>query len=249
MLWTHSGYEIEEFDSLDSTSTQLMKRAAEGAPDGSVVIARSQTAGRGRYGRQFFSPAGSGLYMSILLRKALPMELAMLLTPMVACAVANAIEKVADVSCGIKWVNDIYIDGKKAAGILTETKFDFENELLNYAIVGIGINLTPPADGFAYEIKDIATAIADSFSEEQRHQLICEILNQLDKYLYKLGSKELMEEYRKRSIILGKEIEIRSLTGDRPAIALDIDNNGNLIVRSEFGIEVLSSGEISVRLR
>lgn len=245
----YNGYEIEEFDIIDSTSTLLTERAKNGAKDKSVIIAREQSAGRGRYGRKFYSPKGAGLYMSLLIRKRLPMELAMLLTPMTACAVSRAIEKVTDVRCGVKWVNDIYIDGKKAAGILTETKFDFESKVLEYAVIGIGINLAPPDGGFEDEIAQIATAISDRYDEAMREALIKEILNQLDIYLYKLGSKELMEEYRRRSIILGKDIEIRSLTGDRPARALDIDNNGNLIVESSLGYETLSSGEVSIRMK
>lgn len=244
----YNGYEIEEYEQVTSTNTLLCECAKNGGRDKSVIIAREQSAGRGRYGRKFYSPKGTGLYMSVLIRKKLPMELAMLLTPMTACAVSRAIEKIANIKCGVKWVNDIYIDGKKAAGILTETKFDFDSKVLEYAVIGIGINLAPPDGGFDREIAQIATAILNECSEMKREVLIEEILNQLDIYLYKLGSKELMEEYRRRSIILGKDIEIRSLTGDRPARALDIDDNGNLIVETALGYETLSSGEVSIKL-
>ncbi len=240
-------YTITHFDIIDSTNEYLMWLAKSGERGKVCVTAKAQTAGRGRRGRSFFSPM-NGLYMSLLVSD-LPMDSAMLLTPMTACAVAKAIENITKISVGIKWVNDLYLNGKKLAGILTETKFDFDKHTLDYAVIGIGINLAPPEGGFDGEIKDIATALLDECDDSLQLALCEEILRQIEEYLPRLGSELLIEEYKAKSVILGKEISVRTLDGDYTAAAVDIDLNGNLIVRRDGQLASLSSGEISIRLR
>lgn len=144
---------------LDSTNAEALRRAVDGAPEGTVIVAEEQTAGRGRRGRSFFSPAGTGIYLSILVRPALPAERAHLLTCSAAVAVAEAIEACAGVDASIKWVNDVYCRGKKVAGILTEGSFDLEGGVLQHAVVGIGVNVRPPHAGFPAEIAERAGAV------------------------------------------------------------------------------------------
>ena len=144
---------------LDSTNAEALRRAVDGAPEGTVIVAEEQTAGRGRRGRSFFSPAGTGIYLSILVRPALAAERAHLLTCSAAVAVAEAIEACAGVDASIKWVNDVYCRGKKVAGILTEGSFDLEGGVLQHAVVGIGVNVRPPHAGFPAEIAERAGAV------------------------------------------------------------------------------------------
>ncbi len=145
--------------SLDSTNAEALRRAVDGAPEGTVIVAEEQTAGRGRRGRSFFSPAGTGIYLSILVRPALAAERAHLLTCSAAVTVAEAIEACAGVDASIKWVNDVYCRGKKVAGILTEGSFDLEGGVLQHAVVGIGVNVRPPHAGFPAEIAERAGAV------------------------------------------------------------------------------------------
>lgn len=145
--------------SLDSTNAEALRRAVDGAPEGTVIVAEEQTAGRGRRGRSFFSPAGTGIYLSILVRPALAAERAHLLTCSAAVAVAEAIEACAGVDASIKWVNDVYCRGKKVAGILTEGSFDLEGGVLQHAVVGIGVNVRPPHAGFPAEIAERVGAV------------------------------------------------------------------------------------------
>ena len=239
-------YSVTHFEEIGSTNEYLMSLAKSGERGKVCVAARSQTAGRGRRGRSFSSPK-NGLYMSLLVSK-LPMDSAMLLTPMTACAVARAIENVTGISVGIKWVNDLYLEGKKLAGILTEAKFDFGRHMLDYAVRGIGINLTPPDMGFDEEIRDIATALLDECDESLRLTLCNEILKQVEEYLPRLDSPSLIEEYKARSVILGREISVHAAEGVYKAKAVDIDSRGNLIVEKDGKRLTLSSGEISVRV-
>ncbi|MCQ2431321.1 MAG: biotin--[acetyl-CoA-carboxylase] ligase [Clostridia bacterium] len=238
-------------DALPSTNTVLKQMAGEGAPGGIVLIAREQTAGKGRLGRSFLSPAGSGLYMSLLLRPTLPVDQALRITTAAAVAVSEAIEQVRPGSAAkIKWVNDIYMNERKVCGILTEAGMDLETGLLAYAVLGIGINLLPPPGGFPPEIADIAGSVfAPDGGEADGNLLAAEILNRLARMLCDPCSADLLERYRGRSLLDGREILVRRCTmGDSteiPAVALGIDENAGLRVRYPDGTEEsLSSGEV-----
>ncbi|MGB8454340.1 MAG: biotin--[acetyl-CoA-carboxylase] ligase [Anaerocolumna sp.] len=242
---------LEVHKSVTSTNTLLKEMASEGAPEGTILIAEEQTGGRGRLGRNFYSPAQTGIYMSILLRPKLTVEDALYITTSAATAVAKAIEEVTGCDAKIKWVNDIYCYGKKVCGILTEAGVDFEGGGLEYCIVGIGINVTRPREDFPAELKDIAAGIFDTrmYSSDLRSKLVGVILNIFWNYYNEFSNKIFIEEYRMRSLIIGKEINV--LTGDKmqKAFALDIDENARLIVKLPDGeIKALSSGEVSVRL-
>ena len=151
------GLDIIEKDSVTSTNTELIEMAKNGAKEGTVLIASEQTAGKGRTGKSFYSPEGSGVYLSILLRPDFKPEDALFLTTIAAVATAKAIESVSDKEAKIKWVNDVYLDNKKVCGILTESALSSDMEKLDYAVVGIGINLCPPEGGFPDDIKNIAS--------------------------------------------------------------------------------------------
>lgn len=243
----YHGYKIEYFDEIDSTSTYLVDRAKAGAPGRTVAIANRQTAGRGRRGRSFFSPENTGLYMSVIWRGDYNVETSMLITPAVACAVADGLERVCGKKMGIKWVNDIYSDGKKLCGILTETRFDFEQDKLDYAVIGIGINLCQPKGGFPEELADVATAAFSEYSEDNKTAVIQSVLDNLDEYLPKIASKEFLEEYRRRSVLIGRSVNVIKGESVRPAYVLGIDDNAKLVVKDDSGVYSLDSGEVSVK--
>lgn len=241
---------IEVYKSVMSTNTLLKEMAGEGEEEGKVIIAEEQTRGRGRLGREFYSPSGTGIYMSILLRPKLTVNDALDITTSAAVAVAEAIEAVTGSETKIKWVNDIYCNGKKVCGILTEAGVDFEGGGLEYCIVGIGINVARPLKDFPEELKDIADGIIKSgpYPSNLRSKLTAEILNHFWQYYSELQNKDFIKEYRKRSFLIGREINI--LTGDKKekATALDIDDKARLIVKLDSGeIKTLSSGEVSVK--
>lgn len=237
---------IEARKSLPSTNTELKKLAACGEPEGKVLIANEQTAGRGRMGRSFYSPADSGIYMSVLLRPQLSAEKSVLLTTLAAVSAAKAIEQVCAVPVGIKWVNDLYCNDKKIAGILTEGGINLENGLLEYAVVGIGVNVST-AD-FPEEIKNTAGSVSAGGKQVSRPYLAAQILNRLFADLPKLESKAFLHEYKARSVVLGREIFVIKNGMQIPAVAEDIDENAALLVRYADGrTEKLSSYDISIR--
>ncbi len=236
---------------VGSTNRIVKDLAAAGAPEGLTVIAEEQTEGRGRLGRSFYSPAGTGIYLSMLLRPELVAEKAVLLTVTAAVAVAEAIEEIADREAQIKWVNDVYLDGKKVCGILTEASFSPESAKLAFVTLGIGINVFEPAGGFPADIRDTATSVfaAEPKIEAARNRLIAAILNHFWHYYSNLTDPAIITAYKKRSFVIGKRIMVHTPLGNFPAFALDIDDSGHLLVRFEDGRdEFLDSGEISIRL-
>ena len=242
---------ITVYKEITSTNTVLKELAANGAPEGTVLVAESQTSGRGRLGRNFSSPSDTGIYFSILLRPDLPANDSLFLTISAAVAVARGIESVKECKAGIKWVNDIFIDGLKVCGILTEGAFNMENGGLDYAIVGIGINVLPPEGGFPEELKNIAGAIftRDEDTTNVRSVLVANVLNYFMEYYRNLSNKTFMSEYKKRSILIGQNIYVVTNGSYIPAKALDIDTDCHLIVKFEDGkTKELSSGEVSIRL-
>ena len=243
---TAEGLDLHVYRSITSTNTVLKTMAEEGAPEGRCLVAGEQTAGRGRRGRSFYSPPDSGIYLSVLLRPALQAVDATSITACAAVAVAEAIE------AEIKWVNDIYVDGRKVCGILTEASLDCESGQVNYLIVGIGINTRVPASDFPEELRSIAgSAFGEKPIPELRCRLAAGVLNRLMHYYESLTDKTWFDEYRRRSLVLGKEINILAPGKEpEPAVALDLDRDFALLVRTESGeLRRLNSGEVSVRQR
>ncbi len=236
-------------DCVDSTNTVLKSLAEAGGREGEVLIARRQTAGKGRLGRSFFSPKGTGLYMSVLLRPALAPEHTLFITTAAAVAVAGAVEAVTGRKAGIKWVNDVYLDCRKICGILTEGAMDFAQGRLRYAVLGIGVNLAPPPGGFPEELRSVAGAV---FSEAPPEDVICrlaaEILNRFSRMYRALPDTAFLEEYRARSVLTGLTVTVvqgaREVTGQ----VLGVDNEARLVLRRADGREeAFASGEATLK--
>ena len=238
-------FTLHEFDVVDSTNTTAREMAANGAPEGTVVLARCQRQGRGRFGRKFFSPDGSGIYMSVILR---PTENPLYITTAAAVAVAGAVQAVTDKTVGIKWVNDVYCNGKKVCGILTEgSMVDGKWE---YAVLGIGINLAPPPNGFPADLIHKAGAVWETVpTDSVRDRLVAEILRRFGEFYAALGRKPFLEEYRRLSVLTGKTVKVLAPNGtEREQVTvLEIDDECSLVVKEKDGtVRRLSSGEVSV---
>lgn len=247
LLKTHAfGKKMDVFKSIDSTNNFAKSLAQIGGEHGTVIIAESQTKGRGRLNRNFYSPGG-GVYMSIILRPELSMEDAQLITSCAAAAVARAIQNITGLDAKIKWVNDIFIGGKKVCGILTEAGMNFETGKLDYAVVGIGINVN--TKHFSGELEKIATSLfAETGKTVLRCNLIAEILNVFEQYFEKMHTREFMSEYISRSNVIGREVTVTAPGVSYSAVVVGIDQNARLLVKTQDGEEhILNSGEISVR--
>lgn len=239
---------IHRFDTIDSTNTHLKNLADRGCPAGTAVIARSQTGGRGRLGRSFHSPAGSGIYFSYLLRPNCPPEKLMHLTCAVAVAMCDAVEKATGLRPGIKWTNDLVWGKQKLGGILTE--LGFQDGFVSYAVVGIGINCDQTPDDFPPELRSMATSLSFVTGKAVDKTLLEEaMLNALNAMAENLHQTEaILHAYRQNCITLGQEISV--IRGDqvRHGKALDVDADGALVVEFTDGtIAPVSSGEVSVR--
>lgn len=237
-------------ETIDSTNKEAKKLALEGAPHGTVVVAGCQTEGRGRNGKTFYSPQGSGLYLSMLMRPNMGTSMALRITAAAAVAVCRAIEDVSGKQAGIKWVNDIYCDNKKVCGILTEGISGFESGKIESVVVGIGINHRYPEQGFPPELEPIAGALFAGSVPPQasRNHLAAAIIKNLLWVLEHLDSPTIIKEYQYRSIVIRKKITILQGSETYNATAIAIASDGALIVRLEDGKEQqLRSGEISLR--
>lgn len=241
--------EIEFHREIDSTNRRAKELAMQGAPHGTLVLADSQIAGRGRFARRFHSPAGSGIYASLILRPKLPADRAVMLTAMAAVAVARAIGAVADIGAEIKWVNDVYIGNRKVCGILCEAGLNFENGGMDYVVMGIGVNVAPM--DFPPELEGIATSVSNACGRSiLRQDLLTAMLREIDALQPQLDGAEFMDEYRKRSNVIGREIDVLRGTERFHARALDINDAGNLIIQTPDGnVQALHSGEISIKFK
>ena len=240
---------ITIFEELDSTNNYLKKLGSKGEKENQLVIALSQTGGRGRMGRTFYSPNGTGIYFSLLLHPKFSAEKSLFLTVMAAVSVAETVVKYNKNDVKIKWVNDIYIDGKKVCGILTEGAIN-SNKTLDYAVVGIGINVIAPENGFPEDIKEIATAIFPGNSEENiKEKIVADVVNKFFD-MYNGFDTCFVNRYKEYSYLTGKEINIIQGETTRPATVIDITDDCHLLVKNENGIiEEISSGDVSVRLK
>lgn len=240
---------ITIFDELDSTNNYLKKLGSQGEKENQLVIALSQTGGRGRMGRYFYSPNGTGIYFSLLLHPEFSAEKSLFLTVMAAVSVAETVMKINKNDVKIKWVNDIYIDGKKVCGILTEGAIN-SHKMLDYAVVGIGINVIAPENGFPDDIKEIATAIFPGKTEDYiKEKIVSDVINKFFD-MYNGFDTGFVNRYKEYSYLTGKEINIIQGETTRPATVIDITDDCHLLVKNENGeIEEISSGDVSVRLK
>ncbi len=231
------------YSELISTNLTAKDLGLKGEKSGALIIAERQIGGRGRLGRSFFSEVG-GAYFSLLLRPSLKPEDITLITPMAAVAVAKAITRLSGKSAKIKWVNDILIDNKKVAGILTETVFVGGNPI---TILGIGVNLYPWDKGFPAEIKDIAGTVFE-MDEGITERFIAEVINCFYELYNALPDLFFISEYKDLSMLIGKEISYLKENKTFFGKVLDIDNRCRLIVSLKEGqTETLSSGEVTLK--
>lgn len=236
------------FDETDSTNAVIKRIAEEGtAKEGTIAVALSQNSGRGRLGRSFFSPCG-GIYMSILLRPSFSPEQCLMLTVAAAVAVCRAIEKNSDAKCEIKWVNDIYINGKKVCGILTEGAIEAETATLKYAVLGIGINLKLPNGGFPEDIAERAAAVYNKeITAQKKAQLIADVVNEFFYFYENIEKKEFMKQYQMRSYLTGKTVSYERYGEVFTAKVLGIDENGGLEVLQNGEKITITAGDVSVK--
>lgn len=241
---------IQFFDAITSTNDVLKQLALQGAPEGTTLVADCQTGGRGRMGRTFLSPSGVGIYLSVLLRpNCKPTEL-MHLTCASASAACSAIEQAAGFRPGAKWTNDIVYNKRKLAGILTELGLN-QDGTTAYAIIGIGFNCNQQLRDFPDTIQDVAGSLKMVTGKETDRALLAakmiEALYQMNRELLS-DRAGILARYRQDCITLGQEISL--VRGDeiRHGKALDVDENGALVVRYEDDtIEAVNSGEVSIR--
>ncbi len=239
------------YPSLPSTNSTLKEMAQKGVPEGTVVIAGKQTAGRGRLGRSFYSPEDTGLYFSLLLRPNCKPEQLFHLTCACGAASCDAIRAATGIAPQIKWTNDIIYGTRKLGGILTEISLHSQTGLVDYAIVGIGINCLQKKEDFPEDIANMATSLAilsraPVSREKLAAALICSLCEMNKKLLTEL--QNLLAHYKALCATLGQDIML--LRGDERKYgkALDVDQMGRLLVVYPDGTEeAVSSGEVSVR--
>lgn len=241
---------IKVFDSIGSTNNYAKTLDIGDTPV--VIVADSQTAGKGRHGRSFVSPKGSGLYMTVALKPTFDLAKSPFITLATAVAVCHAIDEVCGISPKIKWVNDLYYRNLKICGILSEAQTNLETGRIDSLIIGIGINCFP--SDMPPELSEIAGWISDEKDSFSRTKLAAAVVNNLLATLETIGDKAFLQEYRRRCFILGKGILVHQVNSERAikARAIDIDENGGLVVEYMEGIrmremETLSTGEVSVR--
>lgn len=234
--------EIIVLKTVDSTNNYAKKAAADGAENGTIIVADTQTAGRGRRGNSFYSPPKTGLYMTVILRRDFFNSDTDLITICAGCGVCMAIEELTDKTPLIKWVNDVYLDGKKICGILSEATIDFEAKTIDSVVVGMGINLTTEdfPDGLEKKAGTLGLSLNRSLLAAKTAECLFRCLERT--------REENIADYKAHSLVLGKQVSFTKNNIDYTAEAVDIDDKGQLIVKTKDGEMILNSGEISVRL-
>lgn len=231
----YPGLEIRIFDEVDSTNNEAKRMLASGFCGTALIAAETQTMGRGRKGKSFYSPAGTGLYFSVILQQEEITDQTSMLTIVAACAVLRALKKRTDVPLQLKWVNDLFVGDKKAGGILSEAITDLESGKTESVVIGIGINLT--ASAFPEELKNVAVSLG---TDIPRNTLIAEILRELMAASWTKPESEL-DYYREHSLVLGRKVWYQ----DEEVLAVAVDEAGGLVVRHQDGSrETIRRGSI-----
>ncbi len=235
------------FDTLVSTSDYLKENAQNTSIF--LVAASHQTGGRGRHGKTFYSPKGAGVYFSFILRPKKTEEALNFLTVISAVALKEEIQDIYKKEVGIKWVNDLYYNGRKCAGILSEAHLNATANSVEYVVVGIGVNLNEPVNGYPDDLKDIAISLSSDV-ENSKNRLIYGVVNRFMDYYVNFQEKklEVVEKYRKYSMLIGKTVNI---VGTKKTVAcVGVDDECRLVVKNEYGTEeVLNAGEVSLCIR
>lgn len=247
------GQNIVYFEDIGSTNNEAKRIAAqENAPDGTVVVSETQGGGKGRLSRSWFSPKYKGLWFSVILRPSFLPQEASKCTLLVAVAIAKATRKFG-VEAGIKWPNDILYEGKKLNGTLTEMSAEMER--INYVVVGTGINVNINQNEFPDDVRDIATSMSIIKGEKlPRQELFRAILEEMEELYFEVeknGFGKVFAEWRKYSVTLGQDVNVIGI-GDHESFAgkaVDIDDDGALLVETENGIRKVLAGDVSIRPR
>jgi len=237
------------YDCTDSTNLQAKRLAQSGAAHGTCVLAGSQSAGKGRMGRSFSSPEGMGVYLSVILRPHCSPEQLMHLTCAVAVAMCKAVEKSAGIRPGIKWINDLVINKRKLGGILTELAIDPASGMVDYAIIGIGINCRQQQVDFPEELQTIATSLTLATGKDQEPSVLAAaMIESLWQMEYLKQKPQILAEYKESCITLDQDVQLLRAGQIRCGKAVDLDENGCLIVEFSDGHrETVGSGEASIR--
>ena len=245
-LPTRHPFDIVLRKCVSSTNTEAQQLAVGGAREGTVVVAEEQTAGKGRRGKSFFSPAATGIYLSIVLRPTLQANDGAYLTAAAAVACAQAIEEVTNRKATIKWINDIFCDGRKVAGILTEGALGMESGRFDYAVLGIGVNVKPPCAGFPSDVADVAGTLCPTNTDPLRSKLVANILSRFWHLYEHLDDQSFYDDYRKRCFLLGQPIVITRHGQRIRARAVDLTPDFQLVIElPDKTREHLLYGEVS----
>lgn len=237
-------WEIETLKETTSTNNVAKERAADGKTN-YAVIADSQTSGKGRLSRSFFSPKSSGVYLTAVIRPKLTVADCGKITAYAAVATARAVEKLSGADVKVKWVNDLQINGKKICGILTEGGVGMEGGTLDYAVVGIGVNTL--SVNFPEGLKEVATTVEDETGVKvDRNVLAAEILNNLSCLEDEIKEPSFIDEYRRRSSVIGRTVTVN---GEYEATAIGIEDDCSLVLDINGEIIKFSAGEVSVKTK
>ncbi|MBP2650354.1 MAG: BirA bifunctional protein, biotin operon repressor and biotin/acetyl-CoA-carboxylase ligase [Firmicutes bacterium] len=242
-------YYQAEFET--STNDVAKQMAAIGCPEGQVVVGETQKGGRGRLARNWFSPYSKGIWFSIVLRPNFRLQDAPKCTMMAAVAINRAIKKVANINSGIKWPNDIMFGGKKLVGILTE--MSAEVDVINYVIIGVGINVNISNDDFPSELQMVATSLMlATGTSVSRLELLLAVLVELEivyNEAVEHGFSRILDQWRTQSVTLGRNVDVYGFGSSFSGLALDIDDDGALLVQTDNGVEKVVAGDVSIRAR
>lgn len=243
------GQSVISYEEVRSTNDEAKKAAAAGADEGTVVVSEVQSTGKGRLERSFFCPRG-GIWFSVILRPPFFPQEAPKCTLLSAVAVAKAMHELG-VEAGIKWPNDVYCQGRKLTGILTEMSAEMDR--INYVIIGTGINVNIPLESFPEDLQDKAGSLSYLLGHEvDRVAFLQRVLQHMeDLYLdvLKNGFAGLLDQWRRYSITLGQEINVLGLQENFAGVARDIDDDGALLVETDGGIRRVLAGDVSIRPR
>ncbi len=241
------GQQVITFDSVDSTMDEAFRLGMEGAPEGTVVCAETQSKGRGRLGRSWMSPKGKGIYFSLILRPKLSFSQMPQLTLMAAVAIAEAITKTTTVKVGIKWPNDLLIDGKKVAGILTELRA--ETDQMKFVVLGVGINVNSTSS----QLVDTATSLKIVMGKPvDRVQLLRDVLVQLEQWyglVHQGKFDKVLAKWKKLSCTLNTRVRVTDGVGSTEGHAIDLDRDGALLVKKDNGTIVRKLAGDVIQLR
>ncbi len=243
------GRAVAYFRRVESTNNEAKKLAVAGCPEGQIVVAEEQSVGRGRLARGWFSPFAGGVWFTIVLRPPFSPQDAPKCTLLAAVAVCRAIRRATGVACGIKWPNDILYEGKKLVGILTE--MSAEMDAINHIVIGIGVNVNIAAADFPPELRDLATSLSLAAGRPlPRLAIFAAVLEELER-IYDLvlaaGFGPVLAEWRDMSVTLGRAVDVSGPGRQFSGTALDVDDDGALLVKTDAGVERVLAGDVSIR--